>query len=66
MPHLSLLYSDIIEDRKRAIIDSIGISPSLRVRFGAVELWAQDPGGIREWYRVARGTLPEGREDYCR
>lgn len=57
MPHLSLLYSDIPEAAKQAIIDSIGIPLPLTVRFDAVELWARDDPQVRGWYRVARVAL---------
>lgn len=66
VPHLSLLYSNITEEHKRPIIDNIGISLPLTVRFDAVELWAQDPRGVTKWYRVAQTILHRGREDYRR
>jgi 2'-5' RNA ligase len=54
MPHLSLLYSDIPEAPKHAIIDSIDISLPLTVPFDAVELWARTDPEVHGWYRVAR------------
>jgi 2'-5' RNA ligase len=52
-PHLSLLYSDIREEQKRPIIDSIGIALPLTVRFDAIELWTASQD-VRDWYGVAR------------
>ena len=56
-PHLSLLYSDMTEDRKRPIIADLGISLPLTVCFDAIELWGRDPRGVRSWYRAARVPL---------
>jgi 2'-5' RNA ligase len=52
-PHLSVLYSEISEERKRPMIDSIGIGLPLTIRFDAIELWAATPE-VRDWYRVAK------------
>jgi 2'-5' RNA ligase len=57
VPHLSLLYSDLAEEHKRPIIDSLDISLPLTIRFDAVELWARDPRGVRSWYRTGRIPL---------
>lgn len=57
VPHLSLLYADITEERKGPIIDSLDITVPLIVRFDAVELWARDPRGVRSWYRSVRVPL---------
>lgn len=57
-PHLSLLYADMAEDRKRPIIDNLGISIPLTVCFDAVELWGRDSRGAGSWYRAARIPLP--------
>jgi 2'-5' RNA ligase len=57
VPHLSLLYADLAEDRKDLIISSLGITLPLTVRFDAVELWARDPRGVRDWYRAVRMAL---------
>jgi len=62
VPHLSLLYSDLTEEQKRPIIDSIDIPVPLTVRFDAVELWARDHPEVRSWYRVARVSF-RGPED---
>ena len=57
LPHLSLLYSDIPEEDKHSLIESIGIRLPLTVCFDAVELWARDPRGVHSWYRIARVAL---------
>lgn len=57
MPHLSLLYSDIPEAAKHAIIGSIGISVPLTVRFDAIELWARDDPWVRGWHPFSRVAL---------
>ena len=54
LPHLSLLYADIAEARKRAIIATLGIQLPLTVRINAAELWADHPAGVPGWHRVAR------------
>jgi 2'-5' RNA ligase len=58
MPHLSLLYSDIPEEQKHPIIDTINILLPLIVRFDAIELWARRDLEVAGWYRVAREALP--------
>jgi 2'-5' RNA ligase len=57
-PHLSLLYSELSEERKRPMIDSIGIGLPLTIRFNAIELWAATPQ-VRDWYRVAKIPFTE-------
>jgi 2'-5' RNA ligase len=57
IPHLSLLYADIAEGRKPAIIDALGIPLPLTIRINAVELWADHPAGVPGWHRVARIPL---------
>lgn len=57
-PHLSLLYSDISEDRKRFLIDLIDVGLPLTVRFDAIELWSATPA-VRDWYRVAKFPLTD-------
>ncbi|MBV9094915.1 MAG: 2'-5' RNA ligase family protein [Streptosporangiaceae bacterium] len=58
LPHLSLLYSGVGTERKRAILGDVGITLPLTLLFDAVELWA-DPGqGVSGWRRVARVPLP--------
>lgn len=58
MPHLSLLYADIAEERKHAIIDALGIQLPLTIRIEAAELWADHPAGVPGWRRVARVPFP--------
>jgi 2'-5' RNA ligase len=58
-PHLSLLYSDMTEDRKRPIIADLGLSLPLTCWFDAVELWGRDSQGVRTWYRAARIPLSQ-------
>jgi 2'-5' RNA ligase len=53
-PHLSLLYADIAEEQKRAIIDALGIQLPLTIRIETAELWANHPAGVRSWHRLAR------------
>jgi 2'-5' RNA ligase len=53
-PHLSLLYADIAEEQKRAIIDALGIQLPLTIRIATAELWADHPAGVRSWHRLAR------------
>ncbi|MDR0345202.1 MAG: 2'-5' RNA ligase family protein [Nocardiopsaceae bacterium] len=66
MPHLSLLYSDIPEAAKQAVIDSIGIPSPLTVRFDGVELWARDDPDVRAWYRVTRVALASHSQQQAR
>ena len=56
-PHLSLLYADLAEERKPAIIDALGIRLPLTIRLNAAELWADHPAGVPRWHRVARIPL---------
>lgn len=58
MPHLSLLYSDISDEEKRSIIDTIGIPLPLAVRFDALELWVRDDPEVAHWYRAGRAPFP--------
>jgi 2'-5' RNA ligase len=57
-PHLSVLYSEVSEECKRSMIDSIGIGLPLAIRFDAIELWAATPE-VRDWYRVAKISFTE-------
>jgi 2'-5' RNA ligase len=57
MPHLSLLYANIAEERKRAIIGALGIPLPLTIRINAAELWADHRAGVPSWHRVARIPL---------
>jgi len=54
LPHLSLLYADMAEAPKRAIIAALGIQLPLTIRINAAELWANHPAGVPGWHRVAR------------
>jgi 2'-5' RNA ligase len=56
-PHLSLLYADIAEERKRAIIGALGISLPLTIPINAAELWADHQAGVASWHRVAQIPL---------
>ena len=56
-PHLSLLYADVAEERKRAIIGTLGIQLPLTIRITAAELWADHPAGVPGWRRVAQVPL---------
>jgi 2'-5' RNA ligase len=57
LPHLSLLYADLAEERKRAIVGALDIQLPLTIRIGAAELWADHPAGVPGWHRVARVPL---------
>jgi 2'-5' RNA ligase len=54
VPHLSLLYADIAEEPKRAIIGALGIQLPLTIRIETAELWANHPAGVPSWHRLAR------------
>jgi 2'-5' RNA ligase len=54
MPHLSLLYADIAEEHKRAIIGALGIQLPLTIHIEAAELWADHPAGVPSWHRLAQ------------
>ena len=54
LPHLSLLYADIAEAPKRAIIATLGIPLPMTIRIDGAELWADHPAGVPGWHRVAR------------
>ena len=56
-PHLSLLYSDFSEQRKRAIIAAIDLPLPLTIAMDAVELWADDQRGTQGWRRCCRVRL---------
>ncbi len=56
-PHLSLLYSRLGADAKRAIIGGIGLALPVTLVFDAVELWAGAGAGVGGWRRVARAPL---------
>jgi 2'-5' RNA ligase len=56
-PHLSLLYANIAEERKPAIIDTLDIQLPLTIVINAAELWAGHQAGVPGWHRVARVPL---------
>jgi len=58
-----LLYADIAEEQKHAIIDALGIQLPLTIRIEATELWADHPAGVPSWHRLARVPFPGLRED---
>ncbi len=58
-PHLSLLYAEIAEERKRAIIGALDIALPLTIQINAAELWANHQAGVPGWHRVARIPLTE-------
>lgn len=57
MPHLSLLYANIAEERKRPIIGALGIPLPLTIQINAAELWADHQAGVPGWHRIARIPL---------
>jgi 2'-5' RNA ligase len=57
-PHLSLLYSDIGDEHKLLLIDTLGPELPLTIRFDAIELWAAS-ARVPDWYRVATIPLTE-------
>jgi 2'-5' RNA ligase len=57
VPHLSLLYSDIPDERKDPIIAEIGLRLPAAVHIDAAELWAVGEAGVLGWRRVARVPL---------
>jgi 2'-5' RNA ligase len=56
-PHLSLLYSDLPEGRKRAIIDGLGLTLPVTIHVDAAELWADFRQDVTAWRRAARIPL---------
>jgi 2'-5' RNA ligase len=56
-PHLSLLYADLADERKQAIIGALGLPLPRTVRIDAAELWADAGQGVPGWRRVARIPL---------
>ncbi len=61
VPHLSLLYSDIPDERKDPIVAEVGLRLPVVVRIDAAELWAVGEAGVPGWRRVARIPLPPVR-----
>jgi 2'-5' RNA ligase len=61
MPHLSLLYSDIPDERKDPIVAGVGLRLPVVVRIDAAELWAVGEAGVPGWRRVARVPLRPAR-----
>ena len=56
-PHLSLLYSDLPEDRKPAVIAALGMTLPVTIRVDAAELWTDFREDVARWHRVARVPL---------
>jgi len=56
-PHLSLLYSDLPEDRKPAVIAALGMALPVTIRVDAAELWTDFREDVARWRRVARVPL---------
>jgi 2'-5' RNA ligase len=56
-PHLSLLYSDLPEERKPAIADGLGLALPMTIRVDAAEVWADFRDEPDRWRRVARVAL---------
>ena len=56
-PHVSLLYSDLPEDRKPALIGALGLDLPVTVRIDAAELWTDFRDPVAGWRRVARVPL---------
>ncbi len=56
-PHLSLLYSDLPEDRKPAVIGALGLDLPVTIRIDAAELWVDFRDQVADWRRVARVPL---------
>ena len=53
-PHLSLLYSQLPEERKPAIADALGLALPVTIRIDAAEVWADFRDDVTRWRRVAR------------
>jgi 2'-5' RNA ligase len=56
-PHLSLLYSQLPEERKAAIADALGLALPVTIRIDAAEIWADFTDDVTRWRRVARVPL---------
>jgi 2'-5' RNA ligase len=56
-PHLSLLYSQLPEERKPAIADALGLALPVTIRIDAAEIWADFTDEVTRWRRVARVPL---------
>ena len=56
-PHLSLLYSHLPEERKRAIAGALGLALPVTIRIDAAEIWADFREDVTRWRRVARVPL---------
>ena len=60
MPHLSLLYADLDEDRKPAIaagLGLLGVTLPMTIRVDAAEVWADFRAPAAGWRRLARVPL---------
>ncbi len=56
-PHLSLLYSDLPEDRKPAVIGALRLDLPVTIRIDAAELWVDFRDQVTDWRRAARVPL---------
>jgi 2'-5' RNA ligase len=56
-PHLSLLYSQLPEERKPAISDALRLALPVTIRIDAAEIWADYRDEVTRWRRVARVPL---------
>jgi hypothetical protein len=56
-PHPSLLYAELPEERKPAIIGGLGLDPPATIRIGAAEPWADFREPAVGWRRVTRVPL---------
>jgi 2'-5' RNA ligase len=60
LPHLSLLYADLGEDRKPAIaagLRLLGMDLPMTIRVDAAEVWGDFRGPVAGWRRLARVPL---------
>ncbi len=57
LPHLSLLYADLPEDRKPAIAAGLGLALPMTIRVDAAEVWADFREDAGRWRRMARVAL---------
>ncbi len=57
VPHLSLLYTDVPDESKDAIVATVGLRLPVSVRIDAAELWAVAETGVPGWRRVAHLPL---------
>jgi hypothetical protein len=57
LPHLSLLYADLDEDRKAAIAAGLGLDLPMTIRVDAAEVWGDFRAPVAGWRRLARVPL---------